>query len=69
MALRLKNALNRIPIRDAGEPWHSSSLVLGMDDEVCWDAEIGRDGLPGTFQDPAMRSEALGYSLDIFAAV
>jgi len=35
-------------------------------DEVCWDTEIGRGRPSWNVQDPAMISETLGYSLDIF---
>ena len=53
-----------------GRRWNLGDFILwhscGDDDEVCWDAEIGRGRPSWNIQDPAMISETLGYSLDIF---
>ena len=53
-----------------GQRWNLGDFILwhGCDsgDVVCWDTEIGRGRPSWNIQDPAMISELLGYSLDIF---
>ncbi len=53
-----------------GRRWNLGDFILwhacGDDDVVCWDTEIGRGRPSWNIQDPAMISENLGYSLDIF---
>jgi len=53
-----------------GLRWNLGDFILwhGCEagDEVCWDTEIGRGRPSWNVQDPAMISETLGYSLDIF---
>jgi cysteinyl-tRNA synthetase len=53
-----------------GLRWNLGDFILWHGckggDEVCWDAEIGRGRPSWNVQDPAMISETLGYSLDIF---
>ena len=53
-----------------GRRWNLGDFILwhscGEDDKVCWDTEIGRGRPSWNIQDPAMISEALGYSLDVF---
>ena len=53
-----------------GRRWNLGDFILwhscGDDDVVCWDTEIGRGRPSWNIQDPAMISESLGYSLDIF---
>lgn len=53
-----------------GRRWNLGDFILwhscGQDDLVCWDTEIGRGRPSWNIQDPAMISETLGYSLDIF---
>jgi cysteinyl-tRNA synthetase len=53
-----------------GQRWNLGDFILwhrcDNDDEVCWDSEIGRGRPSWNIQDPAMISENLGWSLDIF---
>ncbi len=53
-----------------GRRWNLGDFILwhacGDDDDVCWETEIGRGRPSWNIQDPAMISEELGYSLDIF---
>jgi cysteinyl-tRNA synthetase len=42
--------------------WHGCRET----DKICWDTEIGRGRPSWNIQDPAMISQNLGYSLDIF---
>jgi len=53
-----------------GLRWNLGDFILWHEckggDEVCWDTEIGRGRPSWNVQDPAMISETLGYSLDIF---
>jgi cysteinyl-tRNA synthetase len=53
-----------------GLRWNLGDFILWHGckggDEVCWDTEIGRGRPSWNVQDPAMISETLGYSLDIF---
>ncbi|MDR3557496.1 MAG: class I tRNA ligase family protein [Syntrophobacteraceae bacterium] len=53
-----------------GRRWNLGDFILwhscGDDDSVCWNTEIGRGRPSWNIQDPAMISESLGYSLDIF---
>ncbi|MGC8491970.1 MAG: class I tRNA ligase family protein [Syntrophobacteraceae bacterium] len=53
-----------------GRRWNLGDFILwhgcGDGDEVCWDTEIGRGRPSWNIQDPAMISQTLGYSLDIF---
>ncbi|SPF40898.1 Cysteinyl-tRNA synthetase, class Ia [Syntrophobacter sp. SbD1] len=53
-----------------GKRWNLGDFILWHGckegDKVCWDAEIGRGRPSWNIQDPAMISESLGYSLDIF---
>jgi cysteinyl-tRNA synthetase len=53
-----------------GTRWNLGDFILWHGckgaDKVCWDSEIGRGRPSWNVQDPAMISETLGYSLDIF---
>ncbi|MDR3568275.1 MAG: class I tRNA ligase family protein [Syntrophobacteraceae bacterium] len=53
-----------------GRRWNLGDFILwhgcGEEDKVCWDTAIGRGRPSWNIQDPAMISESLGYSLDIF---
>jgi cysteinyl-tRNA synthetase len=53
-----------------GRRWNLGDFILwhgcGEKDKVCWDTAIGRGRPSWNIQDPAMISETLGYSLDIF---
>ncbi len=53
-----------------GRRWNLGDFILWhgciKEDEVCRDTEIGRGRPSWNVQDPAMISENLGYSLDIF---
>ncbi len=53
-----------------GRRWNLGDFILwhscAEGDQVCWDTEIGRGRPSWNIQDPAMISENLGYSLDIF---
>ena len=53
-----------------GRRWNLGDFILWHGcknrDTVCWDTEIGRGRPSWNIQDPAMISETLGYSLDIF---
>jgi cysteinyl-tRNA synthetase len=53
-----------------GLRWNLGDFILWHGckggDDVCWDTEIGRGRPSWNVQDPAMISQTLGYSLDIF---
>ena len=53
-----------------GRRWNLGDFILWHGcknrDKVCWDTEIGKGRPSWNIQDPAMISETLGYSLDIF---
>ena len=53
-----------------GRRWNLGDFILWhgcrKGDKVCWDTEIGRGRPSWNIQDPAMISETMGYSLDIF---
>jgi len=53
-----------------GLRWNLGDFILWhgckAGDKVCWDTEIGRGRPSWNVQDPAMISQTLGYSLDIF---
>jgi cysteinyl-tRNA synthetase len=53
-----------------GRRWNLGDFILWHGcknrDKVCWDTEIGKGRPSWNIQDPAMISETMGYSLDIF---
>jgi len=53
-----------------GLRWNLGDFILWHGckkrDKVCWDTEIGKGRPSWNIQDPAMISQTLGYSLDIF---
>ena len=53
-----------------GQRWNLGDFILWhgckKNDKIYWDTEIGRGRPSWNVQDPAMISESLGYSLDIF---
>jgi len=53
-----------------GRRWNLGDFILWhgftSGDKVCWDTEIGKGRPSWNVQDPAMISQTLGYSLDIF---
>jgi cysteinyl-tRNA synthetase len=53
-----------------GRRWNLGDFILWHGcrngEKVCWDTEIGKGRPSWNIQDPAMISETMGYSLDIF---
>lgn len=53
-----------------GRRWNLGDFILWHGcknrDKVCWDTEIGKGRPSWNIQDPAMISQSMGYSLDIF---
>ena len=53
-----------------GRRWNLGDFILWHEckkrEKVCWDTEIGTGRPAWNIQDPAMISETLGYSLDLF---